>query len=120
MAAPLQATRFDVIHELLFFFQAQRTGPGFSIFLFQMLAFVGIIYFLMIRPKMRQEKQHRERLSQLRKGDEIVTAGGIVGKIVHIGENNVTIRSDESRLVVSRARIAEINTPQDGNDEKAK
>ena len=107
-------------HELLFFFQAQeRTGPGFSIFLFQMLAFVAIIYFLMIRPKMRQEKQHRERLAQLRKGDEIVTAGGIVGKVVHLNENHVTIRSDESRLVVARARIAEINSPE-AKEEKAK
>ena len=108
-------------HELLFFFQAQeRTGPGFSIFLFQMLAFVAIIYFLMIRPKMRQEKRHRERLAHLRKGDEIVTAGGIVGKIVHVGEQHITIRSDESRLVVARSRIAEVNSSEDAKEERAK
>lgn len=108
-------------HELLFLFQAQgRTGPGFSIFLFQMLAFVAIIYFLMIRPKMRQEKQHRERLAQLRKGDEVVTAGGIVGKVVHLNDHHVTIRSDESRLVVARARIAEINNQEEAKEERAR
>ena len=94
---------------LLFFFQTQpRSGPGFSLFLFQMLAFVGIIYFLMIRPKMQQEKKHRERLSRLRKGDEVVTAGGIVGKIVHMTDTELTIKSDDARLRVARERIAEV------------
>lgn len=94
---------------VLFFFQANgRSGPGFSLFLLQMLAFVAIIYFLMIRPKMKQEREHRERLSRLRKGDEVVTAGGIVGKILHITDNELTIKSDESRLKVARDRVAEV------------
>lgn len=94
---------------LLFFFQGGGgSGPGFSVFLIQMLAFVAIIYFLMIRPKMQQEKRHRERVAQLKKGDEIVTAGGIVGKIVHITDTELTIKSDEARLRVSRDRVAEI------------
>ena len=93
----------------LFFFQeGGRSGPGFSVFLIQMLAFVAIIYFLMIRPKMRQEKKHRERLSQLKKGDEVVTSGGIVGKIVHLTDTELTIKSDEARLLIVRERVAEV------------
>lgn len=73
------------------------------------VAWVAIIYFLMIRPKRQQEKAHQERLTQLRKGDEVVTAGGVVGKILHLSENRVTLKSDESRLIVARDRIVEIN-----------
>ena len=102
---------------LLFFFQGNGgSGPGFSVFLLQMLAFVAIIYFLMIRPKMQQEKKHRQRLSQLRKGDEVVTAGGIVGKVVHLTDTELTIKSDEARLRVARERVAEVRGGTQGKD----
>lgn len=84
---------------------------GMGIFLFQMLAFVAIIYFLMIRPKIRQEKRHRERLGQIKRGDEIVTTGGIMGKVVHIDDDKLTIKSGESRLIVQRGRVGEVHTP---------
>ncbi len=104
---------------LLFFFQdGGRTGPGFSVFILQMLGFVAIIYFLMIRPKMQQEKKHRERLSQLRKGDEIVTAGGIVGKIVHLTDTELTIKSDDARLRVARERVAEVRGEKESKSSK--
>jgi len=95
---------------VLLFLQAEpsRTGPGMSLFFLQMLAFVAIIYFLMIRPKVQQEKRHKARLAELRKGDEVVTAGGVVGKIVRLNENELTIKSEETRLVVKRDRIAEV------------
>ena len=59
---------------------------------------------------MQQEKRHRERLSQVKKNDRIVTVGGIVGDVVHIKEDLITIKSGESRLVVQRDRIADILT----------
>ncbi len=62
----------------------------------------------MIRPRVQQEKRHRERLERLRKGDEVVTAGGIVGKIVHMNDKELTIRSGEAKLVIDRDRIAEV------------
>ncbi len=82
-----------------------------SIFLFQMLAIVAIFYFLIIRPKVQQERRHRERLSQIKKGDTIVTAGGIVAQVVHIKDDQLTVKSGESRLVVQRERVAEVHTP---------
>ena len=88
--------------------QAQRGPGGSSFFLIQMLLIFAIIYFFMIRPKVKQERQHRERVTQLRKGDEVVTAGGIVGEIVHLKDDRVTLKSGESRLVVLRDRIADI------------
>jgi preprotein translocase subunit YajC len=86
----------------------------------QFALIIGIIYFIMIRPQQRQRKKHEELLSALKRGDEVVTAGGIVGEVIHIREmtteggatradDRVTIKSGESRLVVERGRIARIN-----------
>jgi preprotein translocase subunit YajC len=96
---------------LLFAPSGEAGGRGLGIFLFQMAAFIAIIYFLLIRPKVQQEKRHKERLAQISRGDEVVTMGGLVGVVVHLKEDQVTIRSGEARLVVQRDRIAEVRTP---------
>ena len=73
-----------------------------------------IMWVLMIRPQQKQRKAHEERLKNLKRGDMVVTAGGIVGEIVHIkdaaasGDDHLTIKSAESRLIVERARIAKV------------
>jgi preprotein translocase subunit YajC len=95
-----------------------RTNPMLPL-LIQMGAIFAIFYFLMIRPQQKQRRQHEERLRNLRKGDSVVTAGGLVGEVVHIkeapGEDNkksmedhITIKSGESRVVVERGRIARV------------
>lgn len=104
--------------------QAPAGGGGPSsgtIFLIQIVLIFGIFYFLMIRPQQKQRQRHEEALRNIKKGDEIVTAGGIVGRVVHIREtakaegakttgldDQVTIQSGESRLVVERGKIARI------------
>jgi len=101
------------------------TGGGISMFgfLFQMIAIFGIIYFLLIRPQQKQRKQHDVRLRELKRGDTVVTTGGIVAEVMHIKESLkdgqpvksmedlVTIKSGESRLIVERGRIAKVTTP---------
>lgn len=92
-------------------------GGGMSMLLLQFGLIFAIFYFLVIRPQQRQRKQHDERLRALKRGDEVVTAGGIIGEIVQIGtltepkaplDDRVTIRSGESRLVIERSRIARV------------
>ncbi len=104
--------------ETLFLFapSGESAGGGMAIFLFQMMAILGIFYFLIIRPKVQQEKKHRERLSQVKRGDEVVTAGGIVGEVVHVKESKVTVKSGESRLVIQLERIAEVRAPGEPAD----
>ncbi|HEX9727154.1 MAG TPA: preprotein translocase subunit YajC [Gemmatimonadales bacterium] len=85
-------------------------GGGFGILFFQMAAFAAIIYFLMIRPKVQQEKRHRERIAQIKRGDAVVTAGGIMGTVVHVKENELTIKSGESRLIVHRDRVSDVTS----------
>jgi preprotein translocase subunit YajC len=98
------------LETLFLFAPSGQGGGGLSIFLIQMMAIIAIFYFLIIRPKSQQEKKHKERLAQLKKGDKVVTVGGIIGEIVHIKDNQLTIKSGESRLVVQRDRIADLVT----------
>ena len=89
-------------------------------FLFQITAFVAIFYFIIIRPQQKQKKAHEETIRNVKRGDRIVTTGGIIGEIVHVKEvmvegvpkrtmeDEITIRSGESRLVVERGRIAKV------------
>ena len=101
--------------------QAPPSGGGSSLmpFLVQFVLIIAIIYFVMVRPQQKQRRQHEASLRNLKRGDEVVTAGGIVGEVVHIRETSkdaganrlddrVTIKSGESRLVVERGRIAKI------------
>ena len=95
-------------------------GGGSSLFLIQMVLIMAIIFFMIIRPQQKQRKQHEESLRELKKGDEVVTAGGVVGRIVRIQEqvvdgapkrtmeDRITIESGDARLVVERGRIARI------------
>ena len=93
---------------LLFAAGGESGGPGLQVFMFQMFAFIAIIYFLMIRPKIKQEKAHKARLDSLKKGDPVVTAGGIVGEIVHIKDDIVTVKSGDTRILVQRERISDV------------
>jgi preprotein translocase subunit YajC len=93
-------------------------AAGISQMIFMYGAIFAIFYFVLIRPQQKQRKTHEERVKALKKGDEIVTAGGIVGEVVHIAaqgkdgaaslNDRITIKSGESRLVVERGRIAAI------------
>ncbi len=50
-----------------------------------------VLYFVMIRPQMRKQKEHRAMIDALVKGDEVATAGGILGKVSKLGDNHVTL-----------------------------
>ena len=82
------------------FAQAAGGTPESSLmsFLPLILMFV-VLYFLMIRPQMKRAKEHKAIIAALNKGDEVVTAGGVVGKITHIDEAYVTIDAGSSTPV---------------------
>ncbi len=107
---------------------ATGTGGGSALapFLFQIGIIFAIFYFLMIRPQQKQRKAHQAAILAIKKGDQVITAGGIVGEVVHIKEgqkdgtakpgmsDHLTIRSGESRLIVTRGRIAVVGTEDTG------
>jgi preprotein translocase subunit YajC len=71
------------------------------------IAIFAVMYFVMIRPQMRKQKEHRAMIDALAKGDEVVTAGGILGRVAKIDENfvglevanNVEVRIQRSAIV---------------------
>ena len=80
-------------------------------------AIFAIFWFVIFRPQQRQRRMHEQTIRALKKGDEVVTAGGIVGEVIQIralkpdatsAEDRITIKSGESRLVVERGRIARL------------
>jgi preprotein translocase subunit YajC len=91
-----------------------------SIFMYG--AIFAIFYFILIRPQATQRKKHDELVRNLKKGDEIVTNGGLVGEVLFIKErggedkssgmeDRVTIKSGETKVIIERGRIAKINRP---------
>ena len=87
---------------------AQAAGggdPGFIGFLPIILMFV-LLYFLMIRPQMKRAKEQKAMIEALQKGDEVVTAGGIVGKITKITDQYVTVEvAPNTEVVVQRSAV---------------
>jgi len=84
-------------------------GSAGMIFLVQMAAIFVIFYFLLIRPQSKERQRHEKMLKELKKGDEIVTNGGIIGTVVHAEENRLTVRTGENtRITVDRGRIAQV------------
>jgi len=97
----------------------QAGGSAVSPLLFEFVLIVAIIYFIMWRPQQQARRKREEALRAIKRGDEVVTAGGIVGEVVHIREaskdgganrmdDRITIKSGESRLIVERGRIDKI------------
>jgi preprotein translocase subunit YajC len=56
-----------------------------------MLLMFAVLYFVMIRPQMKKQKEHRAMIDALAKGDEVATTGGLLGKVTKLGDNNLTL-----------------------------
>lgn len=102
-------------------------GGGFSAFVPLILMFV-IFYFLLIRPQQKKQKLHREMLENLKKGDRIITGGGIHGRITGMSDTTLTVEiADKVRVKVSRGNVAAVTqqsqqpaASQDGKSDSGK
>ena len=83
-------------------------GAGLTMLVLQFGAIIAIFYFLLIRPQSQARKRHAAVLSGLKKGDDVTTAGGIIGKVKDIKEDRITIESGTATLVVERVRISRV------------
>ncbi|MEM8812209.1 MAG: preprotein translocase subunit YajC [Pseudomonadota bacterium] len=102
---------------------AQAAGGGGPDLLITFIPFIlifVIFYFLLIRPQQKRQREHREMLAALRRGDNIVTAGGMVGKISKVIDDNeieVEIAKDV-RIRVMRAFVSEVRAKGEPAKEK--
>ena len=72
---------------------------------------IGIMYFLILRPQQQRAAQHREMVANLRRGDTVVTNGGLIGKVAKVDENELQVEVAEGiRVKVVRAMVAEVRT----------
>ena len=95
---------------------AGQGGGGFS-GLFMMLIIFGIFYFILIRPQQKKMKEHKKMVEDLKKGDEIITAGGIYGTVEGVTPDTLTVKIAEgTKVKVTRSSIAHVITEK----EKAK
>ena len=69
---------------------AGAQGGGMSMIIMMVVLF-GLMYFMMIRPQMKRQKEHRALIAGLAKGDEVVTNGGIAGRVEEVGETFITV-----------------------------
>ena len=67
-----------------------------------------VLYFIMIRPQMKRQKEHKAMIEALAKGDEVVTSGGLLGKVSKLGEQFVSIEAGNGELMVQRTAIVQV------------
>ena len=80
-------------------------GGGMESLILIVLMF-GVLYFLMIRPQMKRAKEHKSLIEGLQKGDEVITAGGLLGRISRLNENYVTLEvSNGVEIQVQRPAV---------------
>ncbi len=76
--------------------------------LMMMMGFIAIFYFLFFRPQRKQQQEHQSLVKGLKKGDEVTTVGGIVGTIVHLSDDRVTIKSADTRIEIERSKVGAV------------
>jgi preprotein translocase subunit YajC len=85
--------------------QAAGGEPGFVGLLPILLMFV-LLYFLMIRPQMKRAKEHKQLVEALQKGDEVITAGGVLGRITGVTDAYVTLEvAPNTQISVQKAAV---------------
>ena len=89
---------------------AQTGGTGSTLMsLLPMILIFVVFYFILIRPQQKRQKEHREMVSALAKGDEVLTNGGFLGKVTKVGESYLTVELAEGISVkLQAASVAQV------------
>jgi len=89
---------------------APAAAPGNPLFSFlPLIALFVIFYFLMIRPQMKRQKEHRNLVSALAKGDEVVSNGGIAGRVEDVGESFLTVEiAPNVKIKLQKGAISQV------------
>lgn len=97
--------------------------PSILVQFLPFIAILAVFYFLLIRPQQKRQKEHRAMLDALKKGDTIVTSGGIIGKVAKVSDDEITVDTGEGvKLRVVRTMVVDVRgkgEPVPANDTKA-
>ncbi|MEA2658189.1 MAG: preprotein translocase subunit YajC [Candidatus Binatota bacterium] len=96
-------------------------GPGPIMTVFPFILIFVIMYFMVIRPQQKKGKEHQEMLKKLKKNDEVMTSGGIYGKVIDLKETVVTLEiAPNVRIRVHRPQISEVTTAEKSTTKEGK
>ncbi len=76
------------------------------------VAMVAVFYFLIIRPQKKRDKEAKDMRDSIKVGDEVVTIGGVVGKVTNVKEDRITIITSESKMVFLKSAISSVTSPE--------
>jgi len=103
-----------------FYLLAGEQGGKPMQFLFLIGGMILIMYFVMFRPQMKEQKRRRAMLAAIKKHDQVLTSGGIYGTVVSVHENDVTVKIDDNvRVKVARSAVTAIVNRDDAEDDKS-
>lgn len=93
---------------------AVPSGGAGAIGMLPILLLIPVLYFLMIRPQQKRQKQWQEMLGKIKPGDKITTAGGVRGTIVSIKDDTIVMKvaPDGIKMEVAKSAIASVTTPE--------
>lgn len=89
---------------------APAANPGGQLqFVLLLVAFVALFYFMLIRPQQKRAREHQTLVSKLAAGDEVVTAGGLLGRVIEVGDTFVTLEvADGVRVKVQKVQVTQL------------
>lgn len=99
--------------------QGANGGGGGLIGIGYMVLLVGVMYFLLLRPQQQKAKQHREMVSRLKAGDQVVTNGGIYGEVTAVDESDVKLKVSEGvELKIVKSAVGQVLNEQEESAER--
>ena len=111
------------MHDLTFMLAMGSPGQGggaagFLTSMLPIVAMIAILWFLLIRPQQKEQQKHREMVKNLKKGDEVVTVGGLFGRIMSLDAEKVSLKIAENvKIDVERSKVVRVVTPHVGEIE---
>jgi preprotein translocase subunit YajC len=104
---------------------ANQSGEVMLAYFVPLVLLFAILYFVQVRPQVKKARDHQKMLNALRRNDEVVTTGGLLGRIVELGDKLVTLEiAPGVKVRVEKSQIAALSaygkTPKSGKDEAAR
>jgi preprotein translocase subunit YajC len=106
------------MHDLTFMLAMGSPGQGGGVTglfasMLPIVAMIAILWFLLIRPQQKEQQKHREMVKNLKKGDEVVTVGGVYGRIMSLDAEKVSLKIAENvKIDVERSKVVRVVTPR--------
>jgi preprotein translocase subunit YajC len=94
--------------------QAGQGGGSMITSLLPLILIFVIFYFLLIRPQQKRAKEHRQMLDNIKKGDKVITSGGIYGVVENVGTNTFTVKIAENvKIKLGKGNVAAVRPPSE-------